>query len=271
MRFDYELRPDAATYSTGRTLRHIKYRLRSVEVRMDDHLVRAYALAYDLSSSTGRSVLRSVQQFPSDASVAADGTVSADKDKTAPLPPVTFDTALTGLPDPTWQLADFSAPLAASLALPASPRTFPDVHATVPGDIRSPRFGGDESQVDDLERTPLYGDFDGDSRVDAASWLVTSGCSPIKVRLAARPAGPLAVTPAAGCGPTGYITDVNGDGFDDLLVMGAGWHPPPGAVEGRRHVHLLCSGGGHRRRSTSECAVDRFWREPPLRGQRLRR
>ena len=30
------------------------------------------------------------------------------------------------------------------------------------------------------------------------------------------------MTPAAGCGPTGYITDVNGDGFDDLLVMGAG-------------------------------------------------
>ena len=76
-----------------------------------------------------------------------------------------------------------------------------------------------QAELDDLERTPLYGDFDGDSRVDAASWLVTSGCPSINVRLAARSAGPLAVTPAAGCGPTGYVADVNGDRFDDLLVM----------------------------------------------------
>ena len=150
VRFHYELRPDAATYSTGRILRHIKYRLRSVEVRMDDHLVRAYALAYDLSRSTGRSVLRSVQQFPSDASVAPDGTVSAgtmSAGKTAPLPPVTFETASTGMPGPTWQQADFPAPLAASLALPASPRTYPDVHATVPGDIRPPRLGGETGRA----------------------------------------------------------------------------------------------------------------------------
>src|SRR5262249_24748787 len=46
IRFIYEPRRDIVTYPTGKGTAQIRQRLRTIEVRMDDHLVAAYALEY---------------------------------------------------------------------------------------------------------------------------------------------------------------------------------------------------------------------------------
>jgi RHS repeat-associated protein len=210
VRFHYEIRPDVIAYPTGRATRQVRHRLRTIEVRMDGHLVTAYALGYIVSRSTGNSVLRSLQQFPADASVSPDGTVTAGA--TEPLPPVAFSTASTGLPEPEW----IAGIVPAGLAMPSPPDNadFPQVATSIPGDILT---GQDDEETD---RSPLYGDFDGDHRIDAASWnVLKTGCSPLYVRLAARPQGDPVKTSSLGCGPTGYVIDLDGDGADDILAM----------------------------------------------------
>ena len=210
VRFHYEIRPDVIAYPTGRGTRQVRHRLRTIEVRMDGHLVTAYALGYFISRSTGNSVLRSLRQFPADASVSPDGAVTAGA--TEPLPPVTFSTASTELPEPDWT----AGTVPAGLAMPSPPDNadFPRVATSIPGDILT---GKDDEETD---RSPLYGDFDGDHRIDAASWnVLKTGCSPLYVRLAARPQGDPVKASGLGCGPTGYAMDLDGDGADDILAM----------------------------------------------------
>jgi hypothetical protein len=93
----YEPRPDPVSYGTGGDLAVTSKRLKTVEVRMAGKLVRAYALAYETSRSTGSSVLRPVQTFPGVATVNSSGTVTPGA--TQPQPATVFSTAsMTGAP-----------------------------------------------------------------------------------------------------------------------------------------------------------------------------
>ncbi|MDP4510323.1 FG-GAP-like repeat-containing protein [Nonomuraea turcica] len=213
IRFHYELRPDVVSYPTGRATRQIRQRLRTIEVRMDDELVAAHRLGYEISPTTGNSLLRTVQHFPSDATVSADGVVTAGS--TPPLPPITFTTGSAGQPAPKWTAG--TIPAATTLSTLPGAASYPETSSTLPGNIRKvpPDFG-----PEDLRTSPIYGDFDGDYRMDAASWLVLlSGCSTVHVRLAAHTSADTVKTPGAGCEPGGIVTDLNGDGADDLVTL----------------------------------------------------
>lgn len=214
IRFYYEARPDPVTYSTNKGTRQIRQRLRTVEVRMDDQLVNAHQLQYDVSISTGNSVLRSVQKFGNDASISPSGSVTAGP--TTPTPPVSMRTASTGALSPKWQENPTNWPYA--ITSPPGQKDFPAQTMSLPGNAYSFRPDGE----DDLSRTPLLGDYDGDGRIDAASWrrsMVGGLCSPLYVRLASRPGGAPTSTPSEACPETGYVTDLNGDAADDLLLM----------------------------------------------------
>lgn len=214
IRFYHEARPDPVTYSTGRGARQIRQRLRTIEVRMDDQLVNAYQLQYDVSISTGNSVLRSMQEFGSDASISPSGGVTAGPNP--PLPLISMRTSSTGASSPQWQEHATNWPYA--ITSPPGLKDFPAQTMSVPGNAYSFRPDGE----DDLSPTPLLGDYDGDGRIDAASWrrsMVGGLCSPLYVRLASRPGGAPISTPPQGCPETGYVTDLNGDSADDLLLM----------------------------------------------------
>jgi hypothetical protein len=88
--FTWETRPDSISYANGIyvTDKPIAHRVKTVAVRFNNSLVRAYALGYSTSTRTARSLLTSVQQFGTDASIAGDGAVTAGA--TPPLPPTIF-------------------------------------------------------------------------------------------------------------------------------------------------------------------------------------
>jgi YD repeat-containing protein len=71
-----EARPDALTYGTGKDIRAITRRLRSIAITAAGGLLRAYRLTYEVSPATGMSRLASVQEFGRDATVGSDGAVS---------------------------------------------------------------------------------------------------------------------------------------------------------------------------------------------------
>ena len=79
-------RPDQPDlYSTTYRSR-TKYRLKTIEVKGNGSLVRAYELSYSTSASTNRSVLTSVKQHGKDAGVDASGTITPGTS----LPATTF-------------------------------------------------------------------------------------------------------------------------------------------------------------------------------------
>jgi hypothetical protein len=213
IQFFYETRPDVVSYPTGRDTRQIRQRLRTVSVRMDNQLVGAYSLSYAVSGSTGNSVLRSVQQFASDADVSPDGTVHTGP--TPPFPAVTFSTPSMSMTQQAWVAGSSNAPL--TITSPPGNPDFPPIETSVPGAIGRTVDGEPAPS-----RTPLYGDFDGDRRIDVASWQASLPCSQLSVRLASNPNGRPAETLlgfAAGCRDTGFSTDLNGDGADDIVLM----------------------------------------------------
>jgi RHS repeat-associated protein len=211
--FHYEQRPDIVAYPTGRTSRQVRQRLRTIEVRMDGELVAAHRLTYDVSAVSGNSLLHTVQHFPSDAAVASDGTVTPGA--TPPLPPITFTAEGAGEPEPQWK-ADMIPAATVPVGPPGNP-SYPEILSTLPGNIRKvpSDFG-----PGDVRASPMYGDFDGDHRVDAASWKVPlSGCSTVYVRLIGQPRANAAETPGAGCESGGFVAEFNGDEADDIVTM----------------------------------------------------
>jgi RHS repeat-associated protein len=93
--FTYENRPDAIPPQGGLAAESIwmDQRLKSIEVRVGATLQRAYVLTYVTSGYTGRSLLKSVQQFGTDA--AFDRTALGRPGGTyitggTSLPPITF-------------------------------------------------------------------------------------------------------------------------------------------------------------------------------------
>ncbi|MBI5415287.1 MAG: fibronectin type III domain-containing protein, partial [Candidatus Omnitrophica bacterium] len=84
--FEREARPEDQIdrYNTGfRTA--MRYRISAITVKVDGNLQRRYALVYDDSRTTGRSLLTSIAQYGSDGS--------------SPLPPVTFSYQTPKNPD----------------------------------------------------------------------------------------------------------------------------------------------------------------------------
>ncbi|MBA3470218.1 MAG: VCBS repeat-containing protein [Herpetosiphonaceae bacterium] len=86
--FFYETRPDPISYAHGAGLAAMRYRLRTIDVKVSGQRARAYALSYAASPATGRSTLRSVQQFGRDASLSAAGAVTGG----TALPPISLAT-----------------------------------------------------------------------------------------------------------------------------------------------------------------------------------
>jgi len=77
VKFYYEGRSHNISFGNGSYMGGMRYRLRSIAVRVDGQLARAYKLDYNTSSSsTERPLLTNVQQCGRDASVDGSGNVS---------------------------------------------------------------------------------------------------------------------------------------------------------------------------------------------------
>lgn len=83
--FYEESRPDVITGAIGGAVTQTSHRLRSIEVTALGRPVRAYALNYQLSLDTQRSILESVKAYGNDATVDSSGVVTG-----TPLPAQTF-------------------------------------------------------------------------------------------------------------------------------------------------------------------------------------
>ncbi|HTQ21993.1 RHS repeat-associated core domain-containing protein [Mycobacterium sp.] len=230
IRFYYEDRPDPVSYGTGGALAVISKRLKTIEVRMGGDLVRAYALAYQISKSTGNSLLRSAQTFPSDASLDMEGNVSAGATK--PQPPTVFSTASMSGGAGEWSAKTLPTGGLTSLAAPEKAS-----YDSVFKDIKIPNRAGEayDPRTQEVVRLPhgsVQGDFDGDMRTDVAFWGQTScgGKLHITTVLAARPESPVETGPEPGPNSQScrvpslpwpaLAADVNGDGRDDAVLMG---------------------------------------------------
>jgi RHS repeat-associated protein len=231
VRFYYEERPDPVSYATGGTLAVTSKRLKTIEVRMAGELVRTLALKYETSKSTGSSLLRSAQMFPSDATVDGDGNVSAGVTK--PQPPTIFSTAsMSGGP------GEWSTPKPLSTdGLTSLPAPEHASYAPVFKDIKIPNRAPQVFDLTNREsvRLPhgsLQGDFDGDRRTDVAFWAQMSCSSDLHITtvLAARPESPVETGPeprpnSRACHVPSppwlaLAADVNGDGRDDAVLSG---------------------------------------------------
>jgi RHS repeat-associated protein len=241
VRFHYQGRPDPVSYGTGTGLAVTSKRLRTIEVRMAGGLVRAYSLGYKTSKSTGSSLLRSVQLFPSDATIDPSGTVSAGATK--PQPPTMFNTPLMASTPPQWSSESVSTKGLTTLGAVGTGSS-PDAHVfkdiTIlnrAGQRYDPNVGEDVR----LGHGSLLGDFDGDGRTDMAFWSMTS-CEPfppprvglpagrllhITAVLADRPNRPVETGPEPNpqsAGPckdrmSAFAGDLNGDGRDDAVFL----------------------------------------------------
>ncbi|MEK7703692.1 MAG: toxin TcdB middle/N-terminal domain-containing protein [Myxococcota bacterium] len=87
----YEQRPDVYTFSDGLDLREVRYRLKSIDVLVNQDRIRAYAIHYGLSTDTSRSSMRRVEIYGRDAVVNSDGRVFGE-----PLFVPSFDYSVNG-------------------------------------------------------------------------------------------------------------------------------------------------------------------------------
>ena len=74
--FHLETRPDAVPMYTSHFLMKTAKRLKTIEIRANNRLVRAYKLTYTSSANTTRSLLSNIQQIGHDSTVDTHGTVT---------------------------------------------------------------------------------------------------------------------------------------------------------------------------------------------------
>jgi RHS repeat-associated protein len=74
--FHYEQRSDVERSAIGAGIRAVYGRIKTIDVSTSGSRVRAYKLSYAASGPTSRSLLTSVQQFGTDATLDASGTVT---------------------------------------------------------------------------------------------------------------------------------------------------------------------------------------------------
>ena len=89
--FHLETRPDAVPMYTSHFLMKTAKRLKTIEVRANNRLVRAYKLTYTSSAGTSRSLLRSVTQYGKDATIRS-GSITGGSS----LPAVSMTYTSTG-------------------------------------------------------------------------------------------------------------------------------------------------------------------------------
>jgi len=92
VQFHLEGRTDAPPLYYTKYLTKVAKRLKTIEVRANGNLVRAYKLTYTTSSSTQRSLLNTVQQFGKDATIDGSGNVTGGTS----LPAVALNYQQTG-------------------------------------------------------------------------------------------------------------------------------------------------------------------------------
>ncbi len=118
IQFDTDLRPDPVTYATGKDIRSITQRIRTIEVKNTTTtglaLVRAYALTYEVSTSTSMSRLTQVQEYGKDATIVAGIVTSGTS-----LPPfkMTYSTMTGTGGGPTFAVSSWVA----GTAIPGQP------------------------------------------------------------------------------------------------------------------------------------------------------
>ncbi|HSV91494.1 MAG TPA: FG-GAP-like repeat-containing protein, partial [Desulfobacterales bacterium] len=186
--FHLEERPDWGFVFTTNFGVATARRLKTIEVRAGGSLVRAYALSYTLSPSTGRSLLAHVQQFGTDSRIGAAGDIASG----SALPPAAF----------AWQ------------ADAAGTFTRPAASASV---AQGFRFDGNRDQA-------LPFDFDGDGRMDLFFYRPGSSTAAV---MRSNGDGSFTQTVLSGSGFAGYALrhqddkalafDFDGDGRSDLF------------------------------------------------------
>jgi hypothetical protein len=143
----WETRPDTFTYATGISLSPVvDKRLKTIAVNDNGSLIRAYALSYTVSPDTQHSLLSSIQQYGSDATITS-GAVTAGTS----LPADTFtytdmSTRRMGL-----MISDLPSPTGGTLTTPITTATEP-----VSPLVTNPTVIADY----------VFGDFNGDKKSD---------------------------------------------------------------------------------------------------------
>ena len=231
IKFHWEPRRDVISFAANASQAFLAYRLKSIDVQVEGKRLRAYAIQYDTSAGTNRSTVIRVATYGTNATVDADGDVSGPS-----LPPVTM------LYDDKVTAAQWKPATSAAIKLP--PRTASPTLAN--------RYQYDLETVDlGVDTSFLIGDFDGDGRTDAlvpsviedpavagffgTSTTVQHAKLVTHVRLASQlwvkgevpfdaPAhwGDFTSPPYDGRSKLvkTWVADVNGDGLDDLILLG---------------------------------------------------
>src|SRR5574341_2599965 len=73
VKFWREVRPDPILFNNGSFVGYTHFRLKTIQVSVGGQVATAYRLNYSLSGLTGRSMLASVQEFGTDASIGLGG------------------------------------------------------------------------------------------------------------------------------------------------------------------------------------------------------
>ena len=214
--FHLEDRTDAVPLYTTNFLMKTAKRLKTIEVKANNRLVRAYKLTYTTSAGTSRSLLSSVQPYGSDATVATNGNVTGG----TTLPPMRLSYA-----------AEERGTFTAATTADETP-------------VSSGSYGSD-----DWERGLV--DVNGDGRTDLVFHYADGSNGGIKVQAllsdgdgtftAATTADETPVSSGA-YGASGWergLADVNGDGRADLV-----FHYADGSNGGIKVRALLSDGDG---------------------------
>ena len=224
IRFHREQRNDIQRYALGSAFGEMRFRLKTITVSMAGQLVRAYALSYVSSGSTGAGLLSSVTSFGRDAKVDANGTVIAGP--TPPGPKTTFISPSMGADPGRWTNAG---------VLPIAGTEWPAVDSRY-----APQFNGltvdNPAFFYELEDRyapygHLVGDWNGDGRSEWLVWgITTRRCDAIQIHsvLAIKSRhshvikSPLVRyaenTEALRCAVAAWTADVDGDERDDVLL-----------------------------------------------------
>lgn len=212
--FSWETRPDTFTYATGISIASaVDKRLKSIAVRASSALVRAYAVSYVISPDTKRSLVSSIQQFGSDATVVSGNVTGGTS-----LPAESFNYT-------TMAERRMGTMISDQVTASTSPEPVPSATLT---ELQS-KLATDPA----TNANYVFGDFNGDNKIDLI--VTRQGAASCQAAFYASgqwpgtsttpPGGPMIADPGA-LAPVGFCTDAtnwyvgdfNGDGANDLAT-----------------------------------------------------
>ncbi|MCW5600039.1 FG-GAP-like repeat-containing protein [Nitrosomonas sp.] len=228
IRFYWEQRSDVISFAANSNIfpdiKQITHRLKTIDIQVEGKRLRAYSLKYNTSPGTGRSTLSKISQFGMNASVDINGDVNG----------ATLPSAIMHYRDtpPTSQQA-WKPALSEKIMLPEQ------IH---PNPLNQYIVSNDEVDFG-INFSFLTGDFDGDGRTDALGLSVirryVDGIRRNRFDTHVRLASQISVKGEVGFeAPQNFpldfefypdrrdsvvktwIADVNGDGRDDLILVG---------------------------------------------------